>query len=115
MSKTTGQEPKTSWPVKEWDAAVTKFCPLTRKPCEEKIDPGGGGNPENVRQCEFLGGGDSPEGCRFLHFLDNLTEGPLPNIVGVFLYRQIFGELPPRDHWVTTDGKKRTGPWEWEI
>ena len=111
-----GQGLKTSWSSEEWSAAVTKFCPLTRKPCTEKIDLEGGGNPENVRECVFYSdGGVEPEGCRILHLLGDLKDGPLINILGVYLYKQIFGQLPPRDHWKTKDGQERIGFWEWMI
>ena len=96
-----------------WDSRVEKFCPMTRKPCQEKVDPAGPEEPENYRTCQFWD--EEGEGCHLRDFMKNLTDGPIVDTLGVFLYKQIFGQLPSRSHWVNKDGKNRTGPWEWEV
>ena len=116
----TGEEKKTSWSSEEWAQLVTQFCPFTRKPCDEQINPEGGANPENIRECVFM---DVQEGCYDIHdrhrcilvrAIETLSgQGELGTRIGIFLHKQTFGDLPNRDHWKDEKGRTRTGDWEW--
>ncbi len=99
----------------EWNKLVTKICPFTRKPCVEQIDPAGDWSPGNVRQCNFLGEDAYSDECRITRFLDNINDGPLGEMLGVFLHHQTFGRLPGRHQWVDKQGKTHFGEWDWQI
>jgi len=90
----------------EWERRTQKFCPFSRKPCEEKIDPKGKDIPENFRMCNFFN--SEYEKCKFETFLEGFEDfSSLVEVMGVFLYKEIFGTLPKLE--------KKPRFWNWMI
>ena len=76
-----------------WESREKKFCPMTRKPCFEKIDPAGPDEPENYCACRFWE--NEFESCRVKELLVGLEDlGALVQLAGMNEFIKLHEDWP---------------------